>query len=144
MKLSQMFPSKYASAADLNGRPSTLIISKIVQDAVNRENGLENVFVVYFRYIQDGAPKDTQKGVILSRRLAEQIAEAVGSDDTDQWVGKSVVLYPTTVHAFGKDHLVFGARKAPQPTPAASGKPAEQTKAPEGFSDHEDIGEELP
>lgn len=142
MKLSQMFPSKYASAADLNGKPATLTISKIVQDTVNRQNGPEKVFVVYFRYIQDGVPKDTQKGVILSRRLAEQIAEAVGADDTENWKGKAVELYPTTVSAFGKDHLVFGARKAAQP--AASGKPAEQTKAPEGFSDHEDIGEDLP
>ena len=61
-------------------------------------------WVVYFQ----GA----QKGVVLSRTLAEQIAEAVGSVETDDWIGHPVTLYPQNVVVAGKQRIAIRARAA--------------------------------
>lgn len=109
MKISQMFPSQYASAADLGGKEVALEIAGIKTETVHREKGEENVFVLYF--------KGATKGIILSRRLAMEISAAVGSDDTDHWAGKRIAIYPTQTRAFGKVFDVFGARPAPAIAP---------------------------
>ncbi len=68
-------------------------------------------WVVYFQ----GA----KKGAVLSKTLAKQIAAAVGSDDTDNWPGRAVELFPEHVKVAGNDYLVIRARvaaKAAQPS----------------------------
>lgn len=121
MKINQMFPSQYASAADLDGKHVTLEIGGIRTETVHREKGEEKVFVLYF--------KGATKGIILSRRLALEIAAAVGSDDTDHWPGKRLVIYPTQTRAFGKTFDVFGAKAAaPVAAPVLSQAANAQTK----------------
>jgi len=118
MKLSEMYPKKYATGEDLNGRPVTLTISHVRAEKMRPNAGAqeETKYVVYF----DGA----HKGVVMSKTLAGQIAQAVGSDDTDLWPGKPVVLYPETVNVAGTPRVAIRARK---PAPAAQ---ATQTPAP--------------
>ena len=116
MKLSDMFPRKYASGADLNGHTPTLIISHIEKEPMSAQPGKtpELKFVIYF--------EKTTKGIVLSRTLAEQIAAVVKSDDTDQWVGKKVTLFAQPMKVAGKDRIAIRA-KAPgieeTPPPAA-------------------------
>ncbi len=106
MKLSDMFPRKYASGADLNGSSPTLIISNIEKEPMSSQPGKapELKFVIYF--------KNANKGIVLSHTLAEQIAAIVKSDDTDQWIGKKVTLYSQPMKVAGKDRIAIRA-KAP-------------------------------
>lgn len=112
MKLSEMYPKKYASGEDLHGRPVTLTISHIRPEKMrpNAQSPEVEKYVIYF----DGA----QRGIVLSKVLATQIAQAVGSDDTDLWNGKKVTLYPEQVNVAGVTRIAIRARKAaPVPNP---------------------------
>lgn len=62
-------------------------------------------YVVYF--------EETPKGIVLGRLLAGQIAEAVGSEETDLWPGKRVALFPEAVTVAGEERTAIRARKAP-------------------------------
>ena len=106
MKLSEMFPSKYATGSDLNGRAVNLTIEHVIGERMraNANSPEETKYVLYLA--------EAKKGVILSRVLARQIGEALGSEDTDNWKGKMICLYPEKIQAFGAEHLVIRARAA--------------------------------
>jgi len=108
MKLNQLFPSKYATGQDLAGKSVALTISHLRSEKMIPTPGASPVdkWVVYF--------KEAQKGIVLSKTLATQIAQAVGSDDTDAWPGKRVMLYPEEVTVAGKPRTAIRARKAIQ------------------------------
>lgn len=105
MKLSEMFPRKYASGEDLGGNPATLTIANVRTEKMRPQAGAPEVqkFVVYFQ----GA----DKGVILSRTLAYQIADITGSEETADWTGKKVTLYPQPMKVAGKNRIAIRARK---------------------------------
>ena len=90
MKIDEMFPRKYATGSDLEG-PVTLSIARVQSEKMrpNPQSPEMNKWVVYFQ----GA----QKGVVLSRTLAEQIAQAVGSDETNDWIGNEITLFPPSL-----------------------------------------------
>lgn len=130
MNVNDMFPSKYLSGHDLKGRNVTARISRIASVSMpSRETkGRETKHVMYF------AGKD--RGVILKRTTAMQLAEALGTPETNDWIGKWVELYPANVEAFGAVHCVVNFRRAtkiPQPTatpPAADPDTGEINDAP--------------
>lgn len=104
MKLSELFPRKYVSGDDLAGKAWPLTITRVAEEEMRVRAGAapEKKHVVYF--------EQTEKGVILSRTLAYQIAEAVGSDDTNDWPGKKIVVYPESVMVAGVHRVGIRAR----------------------------------
>jgi len=106
MKLSQMFPRRFATGEDLQGQPVNLTISKVAQEKMRLQPNAPEVgrWVIYF--------KEAQKGVILSRTLAYQVGEAVGDEETDHWIGKRVTLYPLPMMVGGKRVTAIRARAA--------------------------------
>lgn len=119
MNINAMFPRKYAVGMDLKG-PVTLAISHIEKEKMTPPGGKPTEkFVIYFI----GA----NRGVVLSRTLAEQIAEATGSQDTDVWTGKKITLYPETVLVCGLDRVAIRARR---PEPERIRVDAAQIKTP--------------
>ena len=125
MKLSDMFPRKYASGADFNGKAVTLTIALVRTEKMRPQAGApeQTKFVVYFQ----GA----DKGAILSRTLAYQIADITGSDETADWTGKRITLYPQPMTVAGKRRIAIRARK-----PAAGNGTA---PPPATLSDEEDL-----
>ena len=103
MKINELFPSKYMKGADLAGKPWSFKIAAVRLEEMHdkQTNSKAKKPVVHFF--------GPRKGLILNQTLAQQIARAIGQDDTDNWPGHSVTIYPTTVHAFGADHLVIRA-----------------------------------
>jgi ubiquitin len=99
-----MFPSKYVKGEDLKNKSYTLTIHRVKPEEMRPQPNAPAVskFVIYF--------KGAEKGVILSRTLAEQIAEVVGSDDTSDWPGKSVMIYTMPMTVAGKDRIAIRAR----------------------------------
>jgi len=122
MKLSKMFPRRYASGPDLQGRPVTLTIARVEREKMRVQASAPEVekWVLYFQ----GA----QKGVILNRTLAYQIAEALGCDDTEGWIGKPITLYPEPMTVAGRKVIAIRARPArdaPDQTPPGLAESAE-------------------
>ena len=93
MKVSQMFPSKYLAAADLQGHAVTVNISSVSIENVGREDKPENKPVLTF--------SGKEKGLVLNKTNTMVIADAYG-DDTDDWVGKELQLYPDKTQFQGK------------------------------------------
>jgi hypothetical protein len=112
MKVSDMFPRKYLGGEDLQGKAYRVVIERVRQEELRVGPGAkpEPKWVMYL--------SGTRKGIILSRTLAEQVAAAVGSDETDDWTGKTVVIYPEPMTVAGKRRVAIRAR-APKAEPGA-------------------------
>ena len=90
MNITSAFPSTYLKAADLQGRRATVTIDKVVMEDI----GGEHKPVVKFQ------GKD--RGIVLNKTNAAMIAEIAGSEETDDWKGVKVTLYPTKTDFQGK------------------------------------------
>ncbi len=106
MKVSEMFPSKYLTGDDLQGRAVKVTIDTITREKMRPCPGApeEEKYVLHF----DGKTK----GLILGKALAESIAMATGSDDTNLWQGKTIVLFPVPMNVAGFARTAIRARKA--------------------------------
>ncbi len=104
MKLNELFPRKYATGEDLAGKSVTLTISHLRLEKMIPTPGAAPVekWVVFF--------KEAQKGIVLSKTLAFQISKVVGSEDTEDWTGKKVVLYPEPVNVAGYTRTAIRAK----------------------------------
>jgi hypothetical protein len=104
MKLSTLFPHRYACGAELQGKDITVTIRAVELETMraNASAPSNDKAVVYFH--------ETQKGVVLSKTLAYQIAAALHSDETDEWAGRQVTLYPEAVTVAGTPRMAIRAR----------------------------------
>jgi len=114
-----MFPSNYIGAADLNGGIETLTISDIENAELRLENGRkQRKPVLHFQERPD-------KMMVLNKTNGRSIAQATGSTEMREWVGKRIILFATTCR-FGADPNYPCVRvreekveAAPPPTPPA-------------------------
>lgn len=90
MKIGSAFPGAYLKAADLDGKRVGVIIDKVEMEDI----GGENKPILHF--------KGKERGLVLNKTNANSITFIVGSDETDQWVGKRIVLYPSKTDFQGK------------------------------------------
>lgn len=104
MNINQMFPRKYANGEDLNGTAHVMTIKRVAVEKmrVSAQAKEEDRFILYF----DGA----QKGVILSKTLAVQIASILKEQDTDRWTGKQIVIFPERMMVGGVERIAIRAR----------------------------------
>lgn len=111
MKIGQMKTSKYLKKEDV-GNGKLVTIAKIDQQDVSLENEpSEMKYVMYFREnIVDGE----NKGMVLNWTNIQLCARACGSEETDDWIGKQIVLFDDPNVSFG-GKLTGGIRiRAPQ------------------------------
>lgn len=97
MNVHELFPSRWLSGHDLNGKPVTVTIKNVTMEEMLTPRGEETKPVVWF--------EKAQKGLVLNKTNALAIAKLHGPD-TETWGGKPVKLYPTTISAFGEEHNV--------------------------------------
>ena len=90
-KRHELFPSKYVKHADLHSREITVTIAKMTMEEVGTEK--EQKPVLHF--------KEAEKGLVLNVTNYDNIAIAYG-EETDDWAGKQVVLYPDRTRFGGK------------------------------------------
>lgn len=104
MKISQIFPSKYVAAADLNGKTVTLTIKGVtMEEMVTHDNKTVQKPVVWF--------EKATKGLVLNVTNAKIIVGLYGNE-TDLWTGKRIAIYPTRVKAFGQMQDAIRVREA--------------------------------
>lgn len=133
MKISQLFPSKYVKAADLNGKTVTLTIAKLVVEELGPSGHpgaeKERKPVLYFQ--------KATKGLVLNRTNAMTIVGLYG-DESDDWGGKRISIYPTRIRAFGamQDTIRVREEIPAQPRPMAQ---AVQVEEAAEIDDAEDV-----
>lgn len=113
-----MYDNKYIYAFDLKGKDVTLTIKAVKAEKLrNAQKGEEKKPAIWFKESHD------DRGLVLCKTNAKIIATLYGND-TENWVGKRITLYPAKVDAFGQ--TVDAVRIRPQiPTGQASSAPGE-------------------
>ena len=101
MKISSAFPSNYLKAADLNGGNVRVTMNHVAMEDI----GGDHKPVLYFQ--------GKERGLVLNKTNANNISIAYG-DETDQWSGRELILYPTWVDFQGRSTEAIRVR-APQP-----------------------------
>lgn len=115
MKLNEAFPSNYLKSDDLQGRDISVVIAGAELEMV----GSERKLVLSFQ--------GKKKSMICNKTNSGRIAYLYG-DETDDWVGKEIVLTSEFVEYQGK--TVKGLRIKPPPTPTARERVANSHQAP--------------
>jgi len=90
--INDAFPSNYLKASDLGGQQPVVVIDHVAFEPVGREKEMKPV--VYF------VGKD--KGVVLNKTNAKNIAGLSGSFETNDWKGFRIKLYTTHVEFNGE------------------------------------------
>jgi hypothetical protein len=89
MRVSEAFTSEFLKAADLRDRNIIVVIDHVEM----KDIGGDHKPILFFQ------GKD--KGLVLNKTNANNIAMGYG-DDTDDWTGKEIVLFPAMVDFQGK------------------------------------------
>lgn len=129
MRIDHLFPSKYVKAGDLNGKPVTLTITRLTVEKMGHGAEEERKPVLYF--------EKATKGLVLNRTNAMIIASLYGNE-SDDWAGKRIVIYPTKVRAFGayQDCIRVKEEIPAQTLPGTTAQIVEQRS---GIDDDEDV-----
>lgn len=99
MNINEAFPSNYLKATDLQGREATVRIDRLEFEKV----GDDTKPVLYFQ------GKD--RGIVLNKTNATNISAAY-SQETGNWIGKSVTLFTAWVDFQGKSVEAIRVRPA--------------------------------
>jgi hypothetical protein len=86
MSYKDYFASRFLKVDDLKGRKVALTIGKAVGEEIGQGADKREKLVLYFN--------ETAKGLVINRTNGDLIAEQVGTDDEQQWVGHRIVLVP--------------------------------------------------
>lgn len=110
MRTGQAFPSKYLTAADLQGHTRKLVIARYTLEEIGDEK-IEKP-VLYF----EGA----KKAMVLNKTNANMISEVLGDDEMDNWVGKEISIFPTKVGFKGERVDAIRVKEEEPPPPPES------------------------
>jgi hypothetical protein len=115
MKIGAAFPGQYLKAADLQGKRATVVISKVEMEDI----GGDQKPVLHF--------EGKDRGLVLNKTNAHSISMIAGTDETDDWEGTTVVLFPSKTEFQGK--RVDCIRVDPPDNPPAVKLPKQPVKA---------------
>ena len=120
MKRDEIFPSKYLKAADLAGKPVVVTIASADLEHLKSGSGEEQAKTV-LSFVGG------KKTLPLNMTNWDSVADICG-DDTADWIGKRIELYPTTTNQ-GRSEACIRVREpvqrqlsTPKPRPVASAK----------------------
>ena len=113
---SEAFPSKYLKVSDLGGQPAIATIKVAALETVKGFDGQQqSKVIVYF--------SKHLKPLPLNRTNFDAIMDIAGSDETDDWAGTKVELFPAETMMNNKVLDCVRIRK-----PGATEKPKKATK----------------
>jgi hypothetical protein len=121
------FPSKFLNAASLDGEDLNVTIESVSEDTFEDKDSGENRLkpILHFR-------EKNVKPMICNKTNFKRIA-AVAGQDTANWPGTKLILYPDTVPVGGKEIDTIKVRIPSKPKAAKAAKAAD-----EPFSDEID------
>ena len=120
--INDAFPSNYLKASDLQGGQPVVTIDRVEFEAVGRDKEMKPI--LYFQ--------GKEKGLVLNKTNAKNVANLVGSFQTEDWTGFTVRLYATHVEFQGESVEAIRIKAAPagsarrQPPPPPDPEPASE------------------
>lgn len=132
-----LFPNLYISAVDLldaqkrTGKAGVILtISRVVLDDLKTDRGTEKKPVIFFKEFEERSRNGggENKRLVMNKTNMKLIAKLYGYE-TDEWVGKRIILYPTQCSAFGQ--TVDCVRVKDQTPPAQKQKQDEAVEVAE-------------
>lgn len=129
--INEAFPSKYLSAADLQGRPARVTINEVVMESIGQGAQASNKPVLYFA--------GKQKGLVMNKTNARMIASQCG-DEMNDWIGTEIELFAIWTEFQGQPVEAIRVRFPPRAAgmnrqQAAAMAQAPQQMAPAGGYD---------
>ncbi len=118
--INDVFPTKYLSAADLQGKTVRLTIASVVVESLGQGSDQQRKPVAYFR--------GKQKGLALNKTNSNTIANVYGCE-TDNWVGAEIDVYPAMVDYQGRQVEAIRLKVVPLRAATAPAAPAAQPAA---------------
>jgi hypothetical protein len=127
-KINEMLPSNYLKQSDFD-QDYIVTIRSIEQRNIAMDGKPEQLkWLAFF--------EEFDKPMVLNSTNIQLMAKACGSEDSDDWVGKQVIVYTDPNVSFGGE-LVGGLRVKParvappaRPKAAAAKKPCRQRRSP--------------
>jgi len=93
-KISEMLPSSYLKQSDFDESGAIVTVSSIVEKNVARQDDpVEMKWLVHF--------EEFEKAMVLNPTNINALGKACGSDDTDDWTGKEVIVYVDPTISYG-------------------------------------------
>jgi hypothetical protein len=92
MNINKSFKSNYLKASDLEEEGAVVTITGLRVEEVGKDK--EQKPVVYF--------EEFEQGMVLNKTNAGTISQILGSNETDDWAGKRIAIFPTTVDFGGQ------------------------------------------
>ena len=121
MKVSEVFQSKYLKAADLPEEGSQVVtIEKIGLEEIGKDK--ETKIVLYF--------EELQQAMICNKTNSRTITRLMGSEELDDWVGKTLRLYRTEVDFQGDMVEAIRVRSKPEKVVTKAPTPAKKKAVP--------------
>ncbi len=116
-KINDVFGGGFLKAEDLAGRSPTVRIERV--EVKEFDDGKK--LIIHF--------EGKDKALVCNKTNSSIIAEVLGSDDTDEWEGKKIVLMTKKVEFQGK--LVPAIRVSLDPPKSVQAEKAAQRPPPE-------------
>ena len=91
ISLDDVYASKWLRAKDLNGQPALVTIQEI--GMTKFKDGKSQITLTF---------REQEKPFGCNKTNASNIAKIMNSRDTDDWIGKQIVIFPTEVEFSGE------------------------------------------
>ena len=93
-KISEMLPSSYLKQTDFDESGAIVTVASITEKNVARQDEpVEMKWLVHFA--------EFEKAMVLNTTNINALSKACGSDDTDDWTGKEVIVYVDPTIGYG-------------------------------------------
>ena len=93
-KISEMLPSSYLKQSDFDESGAIVTVANVIEKNVARQDDpVEMKWLVHF--------EEFEKAMVLNTTNINALAKACGSDDTDDWAGKEVIVYVDPTIGYG-------------------------------------------
>lgn len=115
--------SDYLYAHDLQGKEATLTIVRVTGGELTGQGGKKTRKpLVYFKEPKSGKP------LAFNKTNCKTVAALYGND-TDDWIGKRIIIYPTKTQFGNEEHDCIRVRPKVPPNGKGAPMPAEQSDA---------------
>jgi hypothetical protein len=137
MKRNEIFePGKYVKNHELGGEPRVRFIRYVGQEWLKdwKTGGQTKKGVLYF--------EDDDLGALILNAGHWDVLAVLYGEESDDWIGKPIELFPTEVEVDGKTYQVVRLRKPSnsEEAEAAESKQHQQQKKPL----HDELSDEVP
>ena len=118
-KKADMYPPRFFSAATFGDKPRVFTIECVRRETFENDGKKSDKPAMYFR--------GERSGFVLGPTKWDQVADALGEEDSDRWPDHRIELYPDTTFFGGRKVPTISARK-PGSRPKAKGSPKPDPK----------------